>query len=97
MEDFRFSSTTLTDLGNNYDFQKQRASLFQLINGDAFYSLSQWPAWVKRLFWEKPMSDKGTFMTMLFLVGNGGSPELVKNWVALRQYWLPGFKKKAIN
>lgn len=96
MEDLSFGSTTFINFGNKYQVQMQCSSLFKVINGDAFYSLSQWPLWVKRIFLEKPMSDKGTFTTTLFLVGNGCSPDIVKSLVALSQYWSIDFERKAL-
>ena len=40
---------------------KKRHDLLKIINGDIFYSISLWPSDMKRIFWNKPMSDKDTF------------------------------------
>jgi hypothetical protein len=61
--------------------------LLKKINGDAFYSISQWPRWAERIFWKKPIGDLETFKIFLFLFGNGCSPTLVFKWIMSSQFW----------
>ena len=57
------------------------------INGDAFYTLNSWPSHIKRIFWQKPITDKDTFKLFLFFTGNGGSPNIIAEWILNSQYW----------
>ena len=38
-------------------------------------------------FWKKPIGDKDTFQLVLFLLGNGCAPYLLKRWIMLSQLW----------
>ena len=71
----------------------KRKELFTLVNGDVFFSLSQWPSWARRTFWEKPLSDEDSFKMMLFLIGNGLDPRMAGEWVMLSQHWCGDGKK----
>ena len=66
---------------------KWRKRIFQSINGDAFFPLKRWPEDMRLLFWRKPLGDMQTFKLMLFLVGNGCSPDLIRPWILLSQAW----------
>ena len=71
----------IKDLVFNCSKQKiseKRRFLLKIINGDMFYSIYLWPRDIKRLFWNKPISDKDTFKLLIFcgkwmptLVGRG--------------------------
>ena len=71
----------------------KRQDVFHSINGDAFYPLNSWPSNIKRIFWQKPITDKDTFKLFLFFIGNGGSPNIIAEWVFTSQYW--GNERKA--
>ena len=66
---------------------ERRMELFKVIDGDAFFSMREWPASFRRDFWRKPIGDEGSFKLMLFLIGNGLEPKLASEWVMLSQYW----------
>ena len=66
----------------------KRQDLFHTINGDAFYPLNSWPSHFKRIFWQKHITDKDTFKLFLFFIGNGGSPNIIAEWVFTSQYIL---------
>ena len=34
---------------------------------------------------EKPISDKDTFKLLLFFIGNGGSPDVIGEWIMTSQ------------
>lgn len=72
---------------------EKRKELFNLVNNDAFYSLSKGPSWARRTFWEKPLSDEDSFKMMLFLVGNGLDPCIAGKWVMFSQHWCGDGKK----
>ena len=42
---------------------------------------------MRLLFWRKPLGDMQAFKLMLFLVGNGCSPDLIRPWILLSQAW----------
>ena len=70
----------------------KRQDLSHTINGDAFYTLNSWPSHIKRIFWQKPITDKDTFKLFLFFTGNGGSPNIIAEWILNSQYWGNGRK-----
>lgn len=72
---------------------ERRAELFKLINGDVFYSTSQWPSTLRRDFWQKPLNDSDSFKLLLFLIANGLEPKLAAEWVMLSQYWTHDHEK----
>lgn len=72
---------------------ERRAELFKLINGDVFYSMSQWPSTLRRDFWQKPLNDSDSFKLLLFLIANGLEPKLAAEWVMLSQYWTHDHEK----
>ena len=53
---------------------ERRTKLFQIINGDVFFPLKEWPLALRLCFWSKPISDEGSFKMMLFLIRNGLDP-----------------------
>ena len=65
----------------------ERKELFKVINGDAFFPLKSWPDGIRLTFWKKPIGDVGTFKLMLFSIGNGCSPDLIRPWILLSQMW----------
>ena len=64
-----------------------RMQLFEEINGDVFFPLSQWPSNMKQCFWRKPMTDQDTFRFLLFMLGNGCSPFVISKWILSSQKW----------
>lgn len=75
---------------NNCDYQsisRERLHLYEQINGELFYPMKTWPNWIKRIFWKKPLSDKQTFMLVLFLHGNGCLPTILLAWILSSQFW----------
>ena len=71
------------------EVSQERAELFKILNGDAFFPLKTWPDEMKMVFWQKPIGDKETFKLALFLLGNGCSPYLITKWIFLSQSWAP--------
>ena len=66
---------------------EKRRDLLTIINGDMFYSISLWPRDIKRLFWNKPISDKDTFKLLIFFVENGSPPWLAEEWILTSTFW----------
>ena len=66
---------------------EKRRDLLKIINGDMFYSISLWPRDIKRLFWNKPISDKDTFKLLIFFVENGCPPWLAEEWILTSTFW----------
>ena len=66
--------------------------LFHSINGDAFYPLNSRPSDIKCTFWQRPITDTDTFKLFLFFTGNGGSPNIIAEWILTSQYWGNGRK-----
>ena len=54
---------------------------------NAFFPLKWWPMDMQLKFWKKPIGDKDTFQLVLFLLGNGCAPYLLKRWIMLSQLW----------
>ena len=73
---------------------QRRTEMFELINGDVFFPLREWPLATQLLFWEKPLTDGGSFKLMLFLIENGLAPKLSVEWVMLSQFWTYDHKKR---
>ena len=69
-----------------------RKELFSAINGNAFFPIKSWPRDVQLIFWKKPMSDREAFKLVLFLIGNGCSPDLVSRWILVAQFWAASTK-----
>lgn len=63
------------------DVTKRCKDIFQLLDGEIFYSLSLWLKEIKIRFWEKPLSEIDTFPIYLFLYGNGCSKNVIKKWI----------------
>jgi len=58
---------------------ERRRELMKIIHGDAFFPLKSWPKEMKLFFWKKKtMKDEETFKLLLFLIGNGCSPDLIQ-------------------
>ena len=72
---------------------ERRTKLFQIINGDFFFPLKEWPLAMRLCFWSKPISDEGSFKMMMFLIGNGLDPRLAAEWVMLSQFWTRDHEK----
>ena len=66
---------------------EKRRDLLKIINGDMFYSISLWPRDIKRLFWNKPISDEDTFKLLIFFVENGCPPWLAEEWILTSTFW----------
>ena len=58
---------------NRKEVSQERAELFKILNGDAFFPLKTWPDEMKMVFWHKPIGDKVTLKLAPFLLGNGCS------------------------
>lgn len=71
------------------EVSQERADLFKILNGDAFFPLKSWPKDMKMAFWQKPIGDRDTFKLTLFFLGNGCSPNLISKWILLSQSWAP--------
>ena len=76
---------------------QERLELFKDINGNAFFPVKWWPSDMQLTFWKKPIGDRDTFKLVLFLLGNGCSPYLLKRWILLSQFWAehPTAEKRA--
>jgi len=66
---------------------EERTRLSKAIDGEAFPPLKSWPRDIRLMFWKKPPGDQETFKLVLFLLGNGCSPFLIRRWMVLAQYW----------
>ena len=66
---------------------EERKRLLKAIGGEAFPPLKPWPRERRLVFWKKPPGDQETFKLVLFLLGNGCSPFLIRRWMVLAQYW----------
>ena len=42
---------------------------------------------MRLIFWRKPLGDTETFKLVLFLIGNGCEPSLIRRWKMLAQHW----------
>ena len=51
------------------------------------FPLKSWPREMVLMFWKKPPGDRETFKLVLFLLGNGCSPDLIRRWIVLSQHW----------
>ena len=69
------------------NISRVRSQTLSMIDGDIFYPLCAWRNWIKLLFWNKPLTDKRTFQSTLFLIGNGCPPEHIMKWALSSQYW----------
>lgn len=79
---------------NIVELRQKRRELLELINGDLFYQLHQWPQNYRLLFWKKPLSDNDTFKMFLFLTGNGCPIDTVQKWILTSNYWSTGDVRK---
>ena len=66
---------------NMREVVERRREIMKIIDGDTFFPLKSWPKDMKLIFWKKPMKDKETFKLVLFLIGNGCSPDLIRRWI----------------
>ena len=66
---------------------EERRQLTRLINGDAFLPLKSRPKETRLISWKKPMAYTETFKLVLFLIGNGCEPSLIRRWTMLAQHW----------
>ena len=66
---------------------EERRQLTRVFNGDAFFPLKSWPKEMRLIFWRKPLGDTETFKLVLFLIGNGCRPSLIRRWKMLAQHW----------
>ena len=58
---------------------EERRQLTRLIDGDAFFPLKSWPKEMRLIFWKKKtMGDTETFKLVVFLIGNGCEPSLIR-------------------
>ena len=76
---------------------EERRVILHSINGDAFFPLAWWPEDMMLSFWKKPIGDLENFKLVLFLLGNGCPPDLVRRWILLSQFWatFPAAEKRA--
>ncbi len=73
---------------------ERRRELSLLINGDVFYAMKVWPCWMKEIFWRAPISDKNTFILVLFLLGNGCSPHVICEWILNSIVWKEALQRQ---
>ena len=66
---------------------EERRQLTRLINEDAFFPLKSWPKETWLICWKKPMAYTETFKLVLFLIGNGCEPSLIRRWTMLVRHW----------
>lgn len=66
---------------------EERKRLLKVIDGATFPPLKSWPREMVLIFWKKPPGDWETFKLVLFLLGNGCCPNLIRRWMVLSQYW----------
>ena len=76
-----------TRLLSRAEVVEERRQLTRVIDGDAFFPLKSWPKEMRLIFWRKPMGDTETFKLVLFLIGNGCEPTLIRRWIMLAQHW----------
>jgi len=69
---------------------ERRREIMKIIDGDTFFPLKSWPKDMKLIFWKKRMEDEETFKLVLFLIGNGCSPDLIRRWIMLAQHSCTG-------
>ena len=69
------------------DVSLERMRLFNQVDGELFHRMSSWPKKFKFIFWQKPMSDKGTFEILLFLICNGCEPSLAQKLILSSTAW----------
>ena len=65
---------------------QRRCVLRQLIDGDVFFPIAEWPQKYRDMFERRPMNDSDTFQIFLFFIGNGGSPHVACEWTLLSQF-----------
>ena len=66
---------------------ERRWEIMKIIDGDAFFPLKSWPKDMKLIFLKE---TKETFKLVLFLIGDGCSPDLIRRWIVLAQYSCTG-------
>ena len=76
-----------TRLLSRAEVVEEKRQLTRVIDGDAFFPLKSWPKEMRLIFWRKPMGDTETFKLVLFLIGNGCEPTLIRRWRMLAQHW----------
>lgn len=54
-----------------------RKNLYNLLNGNIFYHINQWPIDIQIAFNNTPISDTDTFKIILFFFGNGCPPHYI--------------------
>ena len=69
------------------EVDSRRHELTELFDGDVFPSLDKWPSRYVHMMHQLPITDSHCFQLFLFIVGNGGSPHLISEWILLSQYW----------
>jgi len=72
---------------------ERRRELMKIIDGEAFFPPKSWPKELKLIFWNKPIKDEETFKLLLFLIGNGCSPDLIRRLIVLAQYWATSWQR----
>ena len=68
------------------EVSQERAELFKILNGDAFFPLQTWPHEMKMVFWQKSIGDKDTPKLAPFLLGNGCSDLVHSTWSPSRSF-----------
>jgi hypothetical protein len=82
-----YQQTVLTFSYDNVS--AERGELVNILNGDMFFDMKLWPAWTKRLFWKKPLTDEESFKLLCFFIGNGCPPLVIAKWILTSQFWQP--------
>ena len=72
---------------SNTQISATTQNLMKQISRDLFYPISLWPTRMRQSFWAKPIGDEDTFKLLLFLVENGCSPWLAKDWILTSTFW----------
>ena len=73
---------------NTGDYINERKHILRLLNGDIFFPINSWPNNVKKVFFNKPHSDKDTMILFLFFNGTKSYTFFSRQICALYYYFL---------
>ncbi|CAB4039728.1 Hypothetical predicted protein [Paramuricea clavata] len=80
-------ATNFVITSSKRQMSERRRALFRSVDGDMFYPPSVWPNDMRSAFWKKPIGDEETFKLVLFLMGNGCPPTMIKDWIVSSTFW----------
>ena len=63
------------------------------IDGDEFFPIKTWPTNTQLEFYRPTTTDKGTFILLLFFIGNGANPYSISDYILLSQPTLKRTKR----